>query len=1016
MNMSGSCDPYVRLQLGNHRSKTKVVKKNLNPFWDEKFNFVVGELSEELIVTVINEDKYFNDDFLGKVKVSLLDVLDAENLSLGTAWYQLQPKNKKSKNKNRGEICLNISLSTRNSFLDAPSIISHTSSDDLLSSSMSSELTKEVPSRTSSGKMESSSELGGEETTSIKENKSASTSFVDLLSQIFLGKNTDSASVAENKDLVLSEESLSMSMKTDICADSVCNTPREGKFEELLAIMATKDVGSDMPGNLPGGVVLDQCYFVTTSDLNSLLFSPDSNFLDSVADAQGTTDLQREPWRLLNGDSSLKRVITYTKAASKLIKSARATEEQTYLKADGKQFAVLASVSIPDVPYGSYFKTEVLYCIRQGPQLPNSNQSAHLLISWRINFVQSTMMKGMIESGARQGLTESFLQVRDIISKQIKPAASLEDSSCDRVKNLVIPETKKESSLGLAFHFLRSFTVLLFLFVGIYVFAHILISSPSVIQGLEFIGLDLPDSLTEVLVSAVLMLQGQYILKIIERFLRAKGNGSDHGVKAQGDGWLLTVALVEGNKIAAVHSCGLSDPYVVFTCNGKTKTSSIKFQTANPIWNEIFEFDAMDDPPSRMEIIVYDFEGPSHKALSLGHAEVNFVRSNLSKLADVWIPLQGKFAQACQSKLHLRIFLNNSRGNEIITEYLTKMEKEVGKKINLRSPQTNSGFQKLFGLPPEEFLINDFSCHLKRKMPLQGRLFLSPRVVGFYGNIFGHKTKFFILWDDIDDIQVIPPTLANVGSPSIIITLSKDRGMDAKHGAKEIDQEGRLKFHFQSFVSFNIASRTTMALWKARSLTPEQKVQLVQEESEEKEENGSFFGSEDVKMLEVFSDGIPVAASLVMDIFGGGPLEQRIMQKVGCVDYSSTPWQPVKSDVYQRRISCKLETSLSRFGGELISTQQKYSLPDGNGWIVEESVSLQEHVLGDYFSLQLKYQVADLYTAPKACSVQVSLGIAWLKSTKHRKKLTKNIISDTSFRLKEIFTQLEIELLNANTN
>ena len=37
----------------------------------------------------------------------------------------------------------------------------------------------------------------------------------------------------------------------------------------------------------------------------------------------------------------------------------------------------------------------------------------------------------------------------------------------------------------------------------------------------------------------------------------------------------------------------------------------------------------------------------------------------------------------------------------------------------MRSPQTNSAFQKLFGLPPEEFLINDFTCHLKRKMPLQ---------------------------------------------------------------------------------------------------------------------------------------------------------------------------------------------------------------------------------------------------------------------------------------------------------
>ena len=64
--------------------------------------------------------------------------------------------------------------------------------------------------------------------------------------------------------------------------------------------------------------------------------------------------------------------------------------------------------------------------------------------------------------------------------------------------------------------------------------------------------------------------------------------GSDHGIKAQGDGWLLTVALIEGCSLAAVDSSGLSDPYVVFTCNGKTKNSSIKFQKSDPQWNGIY--------------------------------------------------------------------------------------------------------------------------------------------------------------------------------------------------------------------------------------------------------------------------------------------------------------------------------------------------------------------------------------------------------------------------------------------
>lgn len=99
---------------------------------------------------------------------------------------------------------------------------------------------------------------------------------------------------------------------------------------------------------------------------------------------------------------------------------------------------------------------------------------------------------------------------------------------------------------------------------------------------------------------------------------------------------------------------------------------------------EIFEFDAMDDPPSVMNIDVYDFDGPFDEATSLGQAEINFVKSNLSELADVWITLEGKLALACQSKLHMRIFLNNTRGAEVVTQYISKMEKEVGKKVSCR--------------------------------------------------------------------------------------------------------------------------------------------------------------------------------------------------------------------------------------------------------------------------------------------------------------------------------------------
>ena len=67
-------------------------------------------------------------------------------------------------------------------------------------------------------------------------------------------------------------------------------------------------------------------------------------------------------------------------------------------------------------------------------------------------------------------------------------------------------------------------------------------------------------------------------------------------------------------------------------------------------------------------------------------------------------------------------------------------------------------------------------------------------------------------------------------------------------------------------------NRTIMALWKARSLSPEQKVKIV-EESEAKslqsEESGSFLGLDDVTLSEVYSAvlSVPVSSlslSLVM--------------------------------------------------------------------------------------------------------------------------------------------------------
>ncbi|KAK7303447.1 hypothetical protein RJT34_14354 [Clitoria ternatea] len=1003
---NGLSDPYVKLQLGKQKFRTKVIKKSLNPKWDEEFSFRVDDLKEELAINVMDEDKFFNDDFVGQLRVPMSLVFEEEIKSLGTAWYSLQPKSKKSKHKEPGEIRLSIYFLQKNASME-----SNGSGDVLLHPRNFADATSESPSRSSTGHSNSSSPAR-EDIMSAKDEKSGTQrTITGRIAQMF-NKSSDAYSTPSRRSIDSDQSEIKLEVSEIKTEDQLSNET----FQEAMRKIQSADQGSEIPSNFPGGVFIDQHYTIAPEDLNEFLFSSDSDFLKSLADVQGSTELEIGPWKFENGGGEgLKRLVTYVKAPSKLIKAVKAFEEHTYLKADGKNFAVLASVSTPDVVYGSTFRVEILYLIMPGPELPSGEQCSHLVVSWRMNFLQSTMMKGMIEGGARQGMKESFDQYATLLSQTVKPVDP-KDLSSSKDQALASLHAEPESDWRLAVQYFANLTVISTVFLGLYVLIHIWLAAPSTIQGLEFGGLDLPDSIGEFVVCAFLVLQGERMMGLISRFIQARAQkGSDHGIKAHGDGWLLTVALIEGSNLASVDSNGLSDPYVVFTCNGKTRTSSVKFQKPNPLWNEIFEFDAMDDPPSVLDVEVYDFDGPFDEAASLGHAEINFLKANISDLADIWVPLEGKLALACQSKLHLRIFLDNTKGGNVAKDYLSKMEKEVGKKMNLRSPQTNSAFQKIFGLPPEEFLINDFTCHLKRKMPLQGRLFLSARIIGFHANLFGKKTKFFFLWEDIEDILVVPPTFSSMGSPIIVITLRQGRGVDARHGAKTQDEQGRLKFHFQSFVSFNVAHRTIMALWKARSLTPEQKVKFVEEESDTKsltsDESGSFLGLDDVSMSEIYSCSLPIPASYLMEIFSGGELDRRVMEKSGCINYSYTPWVSENNDIFERAVYYRFEKRVSSYKGEVTSTQQRSPLLDGKGWLVEEVMNLHGVPLGDYFSIHLRYQIEDLPPKAKGCRVQVLFGIEWLKSTKNQKRITKNILQNLQERLKLTFSLAEKELL-----
>jgi len=63
-------------------------------------------------------------------------------------------------------------------------------------------------------------------------------------------------------------------------------------------------------------------------------------------------------------------------------------------------------------------------------------------------------------------------------------------------------------------------------------------------------------------------------------------------------------------------------------------------------------------------------------------------------------------------------------------------------------------FHRLFNMPPEEKLVNYYSCsYWKGRVPRQGWLYLSVNHLCFYAYILGRETKLVIRWTDITELD-----------------------------------------------------------------------------------------------------------------------------------------------------------------------------------------------------------------------------------------------------------------------
>ncbi|KAM4024644.1 extended synaptotagmin-3 isoform 2-T2 [Anomaloglossus baeobatrachus] len=73
--IKGKSDPYAVLRVGNQSFKSRTIKENLNPRWNEMYEFVIHEVpGQDLEIDVYDEDPD-KDDFLGSLVIGLEGVM-----------------------------------------------------------------------------------------------------------------------------------------------------------------------------------------------------------------------------------------------------------------------------------------------------------------------------------------------------------------------------------------------------------------------------------------------------------------------------------------------------------------------------------------------------------------------------------------------------------------------------------------------------------------------------------------------------------------------------------------------------------------------------------------------------------------------------------------------------------------------------------------------------------------------------------------------------------------------------
>ncbi|XP_068638923.1 FT-interacting protein 3-like [Aristolochia californica] len=111
-DLTGSCDPFVEVKLGNYKGTTRYFEKKTNPEWNQVFAFSKDRLQSSMIEVMVKDKDLVKDDIIGRVIFDLNEVPKRvpPDSPLAPQWYRLEDR---KGDKVKGELMLAVWMGTQ---------------------------------------------------------------------------------------------------------------------------------------------------------------------------------------------------------------------------------------------------------------------------------------------------------------------------------------------------------------------------------------------------------------------------------------------------------------------------------------------------------------------------------------------------------------------------------------------------------------------------------------------------------------------------------------------------------------------------------------------------------------------------------------------------------------------------------------------------------------------------------------------------------------------------------------